>query len=667
MNATIKSLVVLLIRPSKYADDGYLLQWQLAALPSNSLAVMNALTKSAFADPQLSHIADGEKEVHAYDELTRSGRINPQKLMRQHARKGATVVVGLVGVQTNMFTRACDLAREFMAEGATVVMGGFHVSGSITMLHDNQHPVGSCPHEKPFDCPLMPPECAEIMRQGVIIFHGEAEDLWPTVLADICRGAPKPLYRGGRPDLANAPLPSYPKNYFEGFLAARLTMDSGRGCPFDCSFCTIINVQGRTMRFRAVNAIESWIRNMCAGGRLYWFFTDDNFCRNPRWEDILLACIKLKAEGLKFKFMIQSDLAAWRLKGKQSGRPFVELLAEAGCSQVFLGVESVRQETLLDTGKPQNRVETYRQMVELYHKLGIICHASFIIGFPDDTPETVAQDVETLKSLGFDQASFYMLTPLAGSRDHAQMHAAGKWMDPDFNRYDSFQPAMRHSRMSPEEWQGAYDNAWRQFYTEEHLVQVLARVNPDNYWGTMGIFLWYRWSALREGVHPMLGGFWRRRRFHDRRPGLSKESRLSFWRDEVLRHLHYLGSLAREYRFFQGVYLQTRWMPVIRKRTAHMADMNRRLRAVRYAMRAHLRVYSANVQRAGWFGRTFGHAAHRAWLDSFWRSYAQLKWRLVMPHKLHWHAQMLLAAISEFYYSVRFNVAIFTAVMRRRV
>ncbi|MBI4049853.1 MAG: radical SAM protein [Candidatus Doudnabacteria bacterium] len=656
----IKRLVVLLIRPSKYHSDGYLLQLLRGSLPSNSLAVMNSLTEAAFNGP-LADIA--RKEVYVYDELVCDGRVQVSQLMKRHAREGTVVVAGLVGVQTNMFPRACDLAKEFTRAGAVVVMGGFHVSGSITMLHDKQHPVGSCPHEaQPSDCELMPPECAEIMREGVIIFHGEAENLWPAVLADICRGTPKSLYRGGRPDLAKAPPPSYPPNYFNGFFGKLRTMDSGRGCPFDCSFCTIINVQGHDMRFRTLDAIKAWIRSACAvDGRTFWFFTDDNFCRNPCWEDILLACSNLQAEGLQFSFMIQSDLAAWRLKGKKTGRRFVELLAEAGCSQVFLGVESVRQDTLQHTGKPQNRVETYQHMVDLYHSAGIACHASFIIGFPGDTPATVAEDVRTLKNIGFDQASFYMLCPLPGSQDHMQMQAAKKWMDPDFNRYDSFQPAMRHPLMSAQQWQEAYDNAWREFYTTEHLVSVLSRVNPGNYWGAMRTFLWYRWSALREGVHPMLGGFYRRRCRQDRRPGLEKESRLEFWTSELHRHIRYVISLAREYYFFQDVYFQTRWMPTIRKRTAHVADVHRRLRIARFVMRVRVRTYSASIQRSTWFGRTFGRAAHRNWLDSFWREYARLKWRLVLPHKFHWHARMLSCVLAECCYWVRFNAALFRA------
>src|SRR4030095_15384292 len=90
-------------------------------------------------------------------------------------------------------------------------------------------------------------------------------------------------------------------------------------------------------------------------------------------------------------------LVAWKIP------QFVELLAEAGCHEVFMGVETVRQETLNAARKRQNRVREYAEMCARYHEFGIVCHAGYILGFPADTPQTIAEDVETLKEIGFDQ------------------------------------------------------------------------------------------------------------------------------------------------------------------------------------------------------------------------------------------------------------------------
>src|SRR5207237_4629740 len=120
--------------------------------------------------------------VIAFDERTMRGGVNAQRVMKEYSAPDTRVVVGLVGVQTNMFPRAQQLALEFQRQGATVVMGGFHISGSITMFHDGKGDSKiPCPH-------VMPPECAELMEQGVVLFHGEAEGIWPEVLGDIVRG-----------------------------------------------------------------------------------------------------------------------------------------------------------------------------------------------------------------------------------------------------------------------------------------------------------------------------------------------------------------------------------------------------------------------------------------------------------------------------------------------
>ena len=120
------------------------------------------------------------------------------------------------------------------------------------------------------------------------------------------------------------------------------TLDCGRGCPFECTFCTIINVQGRKMRFRSAEHIAEAIRkNYKEHGITFYFFTDDNFARNKNWEQILDVMAKLKnEEKIPLKFMMQVDVLSWKIKN------FVEKARIAGCTNVFIGMESV------ESGKP---------------------------------------------------------------------------------------------------------------------------------------------------------------------------------------------------------------------------------------------------------------------------------------------------------------------------
>jgi hypothetical protein len=142
-----------LIKPSHYDDDGYVIQWVKAWIPSNSLASLYGLTLEAREQQALG--PDVAIEVHAYDET--NTRIPVQRIIRRIQRAGGNGLVCLVGVQSNQFPRAMDLARPFRAAGISVAIGGFHVSGCLAML------------------PEVPPELTAAMDAGVTLFAGEAE------------------------------------------------------------------------------------------------------------------------------------------------------------------------------------------------------------------------------------------------------------------------------------------------------------------------------------------------------------------------------------------------------------------------------------------------------------------------------------------------------------
>jgi len=125
-----------------------------------------------------------------------------------------------------------------------------------------------------------------------------------------------------------------------------------------------------------------------------------------------------------------------------------------------------------------------------------------------------------------EQASFFMLTPIPGSRDHEQMVRAGTWMAADLNSYDSFHETMRHTNFEPGEWYAAYRKAWNDFYSFDYMREVLANANPENYWNIFRNFIWYRNSWLIENGHPMIHGFFRIKDRTDRRPGFPVESPL---------------------------------------------------------------------------------------------------------------------------------------------
>ncbi len=478
--------------------------------------------------------------VEVIDEIVT--RVDPRRLGRKHRRPGTKVVVGLVGVQTNQYPRAQDLARQFKAEGFDVLIGGFHVSGAVAMS------------------PTMPPECQEMIDAGVTLVLGEVEDEWGRILRDVIDDRLQPVYNllSRLPDLSDKPLPRASFETQKKFvLTGSGTIDAGRGCPFFCSFCTIINVQGRKMRARGAEHILRQIReNYHLKGRRgirHYFFTDDNFSRNPHWEAIFDGLIRLREqEGLDIDFMMQIDTQAVKIPH------FVEKAARAGCVQVFIGLEAIRDDNLKAGGKPQNKAAEYREMIARWHEAGVVCHTGFIIGFPGDTYERVMEDVRTLReTLLVDQASFFMLTPLPGSRDHQMAVKNGVPLDPDYNNFDSFHAVAPHPRMTRAAWERAFRDAWAAFYSFEYMRQSLLRQNPHTYWAVLKNLIWYR-AGMIEGAHPMITGFFRLKDRRSRRPTFPIEGRWVFFKRRVREIAYLLREYAKLYFEVQDLWLQTR-------------------------------------------------------------------------------------------------------------
>lgn len=541
---SVRRLVVYLIKPSKYDEDGYVIRYWRGVLPSNTLACLYGLTDDVRRRGALGRRVHWRIEL--IDETVQ--RVDLARIARDHRRPGTKVIVCLAGVQSNQFARAGDLALALREDGVTVLIGGFHVSGSLAMLSEP------------------PPELRRLLEAGVTLVAGEVEGRWESLLREALDDRLQPRYNFLRepPPLTEAPMPHLSRRYLRRFVAPNFgTLDCGRGCPFNCSFCTVINVQGRTMRFRDAQRILAWIRENYHRRRIsYYFFTDDNFCRNAHWEAILDGLIRLRREeGIRIGFMVQVDTQSYRLPN------FIAKAKAAGCSQVFIGLESLNPQNLEAAGKRQNRVEQFRALVDAYRRAGINTHLAYIIGFPFDDPASVAQDLGRLKEqLGPEQASFFMLTPLPGSRDHLEALRRAVPVDADLNRYDSFHAVAPHPRMSREAWTRAYDAAWQTFYSVENMTQVLRRVDPENYWSVFGNFLWCKNSTMVEGGHPMVEGFIRLKGRRDRRPGWPCETRrryLTRRARDLARYVRLWPKLALE---MEEVWLQTRARPLLEQR-----------------------------------------------------------------------------------------------------
>ncbi len=497
---------LVLIKPSHYDDQGYVIQWERSAIPSNSLAALYAIAMDSAQRQVLGN--DMNITVDAYDE---TNRVIPVKRIIRKIKKSSIGLVGFVGVQTNQFPRAVDLGKMFVEAGVPVIIGGFHVSGCFAML------------------PEIPDDIQKAMNVGISLFAGEAEYHFDDVLLDTKQECLKPLYNflSDNPSLEKAPAPFLPAKIVRKTFRRLASFDAGRGCPFQCSFCTIINVQGRTSRWRSADDIEALVRANLKQGIRRFFITDDDFARNKGWEEILDRLIQLREdEGLPLSLAIQVDTVCHKIPR------FIEKAVRAGCFNVFMGLESLNPHSLVGAKKQQNKIWEYRAMLQAWKDHGCTTVAGFIIGFPDDTPESIAQDIDIIKrELPLDLLEFFCLTPLPGSEDHKTLYLRGVAMDPDMNAYDLEHVTTAHPTMSKQEWQEVYRQAWTQYYTLDHYETLLRRaaVKGQSLMKVMFFFLSFYGSITYEGVHPLEGGTFRIKSRRMRRPGFPIEPLFPFY------------------------------------------------------------------------------------------------------------------------------------------
>jgi hypothetical protein len=504
---TKRRFQLVLIKPSHYDDDGYVIRWWRALIPSNTLAAIYGIAVVCAERQVLG--PDTAIDIEVIDET--NTRVDVPALLARFQSQGNFGLIGLVGVQSNQYPRALDIARPFRAAGIPVAMGGFHVSGCLSMLDGRAIELDAC------------------RDMGIAMFAGEAENRFDDVLRDAAADRLAPLYNFMKdlPAMNGTPVPFLPKHYVERTLGLSASFDAGRGCPYQCSFCTIINVQGRKSRFRSADDIEHLVRLNWAQGIHRFFITDDNFARNEEWEAIFDRLIELREkDGIPLGLMIQVDTLCHKIDN------FIVKAKRAGVTRVFIGLENVNPENLAAAKKRQNKITEYRKMLLAWKVQGIITLAGYILGFPADTPATIRRDIAIIqKELPLDVIEFFLLTPLPGSEDHQALWKNGVAMEGDLNNYDAEHVCTAHARMSAKEWEAIYREAWTLYYTPAHMKTLLRRAAATGVPMGSLVKLLVAFAAMvpLENLHPLQSGLFRLKHPSERRPGLRRESAWVFW------------------------------------------------------------------------------------------------------------------------------------------
>ena len=280
---------VVMIKPTHYDDEGYPIQWFRSAIPSNTLACLNGLAEDAATRQVLG--PDVEIRLHTFDET--NTRVRPERIIRMIEKAGGRGLVASWACSRTSF-RARSISPSRSGPPACRSASAASTSRAASPCCRNCPPRSVPPRTLAFRCSPAKPRTGRLDE----------------VLRDAYAGKMAPLYNhmDDLPALDGEPLPILPRTKVRRTTGTFSSLDLGRGCPYQCSFCTIINVQGRKSRFRTADDLERILRQNYAQGVKRFFITDDNFARNKDWEAFFDRIIKLREEeGMVLGFTIQVD------------------------------------------------------------------------------------------------------------------------------------------------------------------------------------------------------------------------------------------------------------------------------------------------------------------------------------------------------------------------
>lgn len=366
----------------------------------------------------------------------------------------------LVGItmMTCQARRGYWLADHFRQRGIRTICGGSHASFMVT-------------------------ECLQHFDSVVV---DEVELVWPAIMADFAADRLNETYRSDALiDLKELPMPR--KDLFrqtQTTLNAQV-LQTGRGCPLGCNFCTVTQMYGKTFRTRPVEHVLEEIRHFPS--RLFFFIDDNIFLSREYAYELFEALIPLK-----IKWGSQGSLALIARDVK-----LLRLAARSGCLSLFVGIESVDQETLNAAHKSFNKVAHYEESIRRVHAAGINVVGAFIFGFDQDTPNTFEKVFEFAVRNRLAMVNTGIMTPFPGTEVYERALAEGKIIDYDWEHYTGANLVFRHPTMTKEEIEEAYVAFRRRFYSWPSIARRFwANCAHPLYYLAMNYTHW--WRAYRR-------------------------------------------------------------------------------------------------------------------------------------------------------------------------
>lgn len=307
-----------------------------------------------------------------------------------------------ITVETYTANRAYQIADHFRGRGIPVVMGGYHPT-------------------------FLPDEC---LQHADAVVMGDAEETWPEVIADLRSHHLQPVYASQQFPSLDSIMPD--RSIFEGKKYAPLSLvQYGRGCKFNCTFCSVSAFYGGNLRQRPVDKVVEEIKNC---GRRHIVFADDNlFVNAEKARELFEALVPL---DIKWSCQVSIDIAR--------DPELVKLMARSHCICALIGFESLNPDSLLEINKVWNiKWQTFDEAISIFHDAGIMLYGTFMFGNDHDTPQSIEDAVDFAIHHKFALANFNPLTPMPGAPFYDRLKADGRllhdrwWLDSEFHYGDA--------------------------------------------------------------------------------------------------------------------------------------------------------------------------------------------------------------------------------------
>ena len=376
-----------------------------------------------------------------------------------------------LSAKTSCVTHAYEVAAEFRKRGKKVVLGGIHAS-------------------------LRPDEALEHVDYVVL---GEAEKSWPEFVELFKKGeAPRKMPNPGFVQMGEIPVPAWDRIDSKEFLFHQL--QTTRGCPFTCRFCSVPDISGNTFRFKPVEKVVEEIRRLPSAGWMKdkmkaLYVVDDNFISNRKYtKDLLTALVPLREKGELREWSAETTLNVAK------DEELLDLFAAAGCSTLIIGFESVSEATLLSMDKKVNFCLTYQEAIDRIHRRGMSIVGNFIVGFDSDTLSVFQDTLQFIDDNLILYPFFSILTPMPGTKLHEDYKAEDRLDHVRWELYDTRHVVFEPKLMSREQLMDGYCFLYEEAYASERGLNRLEA-------------FWRKYRKTRSGLLDNAFIAWRMRRF----------------------------------------------------------------------------------------------------------------------------------------------------------